>query len=142
MTAKDYLKQAFTAQRRKETLWEQMERLRADMEQIQCSRMQESVQKSRSLDPLGELIAAKLDEIKKLEKEYVRWDSLLMVIERTINGVECDICREVLRAWYILRKEVADIAAEMDYKPRTIREYINKGCGYVTIPHENVTEAA
>ena len=133
MAKREYLKQAFTARRRIRELKEQIARVREEMTCIGSGVIKDSVQTSPKSDPMGDMLARKLDRIARCEAEIAKWEIMLMDIEDAIDAVENSLCREVLRARYISRKRWDAIAADTGYSMSHLYDIHSRAVGLVKL---------
>ncbi|MCL2049815.1 MAG: hypothetical protein FWG87_13930 [Defluviitaleaceae bacterium] len=125
---REYLKQAFKARRRIELLREQIARIREEMTLVGGGFSEhERVQESRERDPLGSMVARKLDKIDECKAEICEWDLLLMNIEDVISRACGDKSQTVLVSRYIKQKSFSEIADEMLLGLRQIERYHSQG---------------
>ena len=130
MTAKEYLRQAFTAHNRIAALQEQAKKHREDMTRINQSRTQETVQSSRKLDPMGDLVVRKLTKIEECYAGIANFGTVLMCIEDAINRIGDaghDKYQTVLRLRYIENIVPNEIAKTMWQSRSWVYDKILKG---------------
>ena len=115
MTAKKQLKMVYEAHTKITVLNEQIARLRDDMTSVRGNKLQEKVQTSQMNDPMGTLVARKLDKISHCEAELAKHIKMMMDAEDMIDRIAHQQAREVLRWRYILHKDYVEIAKGLGY---------------------------
>jgi len=123
MTAKGYLKQAYEAKVRMEDIQGQIDALDDKMTKLGHSVSDGSkVQSTPPRDPMGDRLAALIDEKTDRLKQYQRWEHIYSTAERILNAVECVSCYKVLHARYMCGLKLEEIAGELNYTVSYVRK--------------------
>ena len=120
MTAKEYLQQAYSIDRRVNSLIEQTERLKLLTENCTSRITGMPKSKNKSISPIADAVCKMVDAEKEIAEEIKRLFSIRDKICRVIDSVEDADCSSVLTKRYLEYKTWEKIADEMHYSKRWV----------------------
>lgn len=120
MTAKEYLEQYRYAVNEVQRLTDLIAQMRAEATSVQAVSAGIGTKSSLPGDKVGRAAAAIVDMITELEAAVTEQNKLLKDIDCTISRLKDSRQRQILRLYYINRKNFYSIAYSMHYSVRQI----------------------
>lgn len=120
MTAKEYLEQYRYAVNEVQRLTDLIAQMRDEATSVQAVSAGVGTKSSLPSDRVGNAASAIADKITELESAVAEQNKILSAIDCTISQLEDKRHREILRLYYINRKNFYSIAFFMNYSVRQI----------------------